>query len=295
MFAGDTSILELIQLFQKRKVSLYHACQLKDLPSYLKLGGIPARGLMSESGLPFTGFKSDENDKKSGDWNRTFLNMNDFGNFFHSAKGSKSTPNIYGPILLKFDPDCIEEASDVTICLCSAGSKEYDRVSFSLKSIDEVNKLFIHPCDGTPKSSWLKSTADLKKIFTQIPVKGSPEVSCTVETRLIKLDYLTSVVVDPLKYNGRDLVEVVTEYLQGHDKILGTMVTRTTHQSERYNALIKAVAEGVAGIEELTKISELSEWASSVSDIGLGWQVDRFATYLREGTLSLLEKNQTAA
>ncbi|MBL7672135.1 MAG: hypothetical protein JNM39_16755 [Bdellovibrionaceae bacterium] len=295
MFNNQTSILELIKLLQSRKVSLYHACQLKDLQSYLKLGGVPARGLMTEAGLPFTSFKSDENDQESGDWNRVFLNMNDFGNFFHSAKGSKSTPNIYGPILLKLDPDCIEDASDVAVCLCSAGSSDYDRTAFSLKSTDEVNQLFQHPSDGTPKSSWLKQTPDLKKTFSHVPVKGSPEISCTVDTRLIKLDYLTAVMVDPLSHSGCNLIDSVTESLRGHDKILGTMVKRTTHQSVRYNALVKAVAKGPCDIKELTEEPDLSEWAKNVIDIGLSWQFDRFATYLREGTISLLETEKTAA
>lgn len=295
MFAGEQNILELIKLFQNRKVNLYHACQLKDLISYLQLGGIPARGLMAESGFPFTAFKSDENDQKTGDWDRVFLNMNDFGNFFHSEKGSRSTPNIYGPILLKLDPDCIEETKDVAICLCSAGSSGFDRTSFSLKTNDEVNKLFAYPTDGTPKSSWLKSTPDLKKIFTDIPVKGSPEVSCTVDTRLIKLDYLTSVIVDPLNHNGHCLTDAVAKLLTGHDKILGTMISRSTFQSARYNALVKALAQGPCDLEQLTKDPDLSEWAKNVIGNGLKWQFDRFAAYLREGTLELLHAEKPAA
>jgi hypothetical protein len=295
MFVGESQILDLIKLLQERKVSFYHACQLKDLTSYLKLGGIPARGLLADSGLPFTAFKSDGKDKKTGDWDRVFLNMNDFGSFFHSAKGSRSTPNIYGPILLKLNPDCIEDSVDVSLCLCSAGSSEYDRNKFSLSSTTEVDQLFQYQKNELHRSAWLKTTPELRKVFNHVPVKGSPEISCAIKTRLIKMDYLTSVLVDPLEYSGKNLVDVVTEKLQGHDDILASMVKRSSQQSTRYNALIHAVRDGHRRIDALTTDSTLSEWAKGVTELGLGWQYERFAGYLSEGTLELMSNKNSAA
>ena len=295
MFVGNQNILELIKLLKERKVSFYHACQLQDLISYLKVGGIPSRGLLESLQLDFTPFKSDANDRKTADWNRVFLNMNDFGNFFHSPQGSGSTPNVYGPILIKLDPDCIEDSDDVAICLCSAGSENYDRSKFSLSSISEVENLFSYDKTHGLKSSWLKSTKDLKNVFTKIPVKGSPEVSCTVTAKKIKLDYITSVTIDPVEFGGDSLFEKAKIVLDGYDKILGSMLVRPSSQRDMYSALVGFVGSGETSIKKLHGDSILGDWAQKVQDNGLDWQFERFSDYLNTGTLQVMNKVQKAS
>lgn len=286
MFTGD-SIGKFIKALQIRRVSFYHACQLKDLESYLALGGIPARGLLADKGLDFTKFASDGNDSKTGDWNRVFLNMSDFGGFFHN--GSNSTPNVYGPILFKLDPDCIESCDDVAVCLCSAGSDGYDRSAFAIKDTRDIDKLFANTTGMGPKSTWLQYTTILKKLFTDIPVKGAPEVSCTSTDRLISLDYVTSVLVDPLVHNGFDLHAEVASKLSSHHEILGSMAKRQSKKQERYLSLVSNVAAGHVRLKDVAGDSDLEEWKNGLLKNDLGWQYERFAEYLLTGTLSRLK------
>ena len=44
MIIGN-DIQALVDLFEKRQVFLYHACQLIDFESYISLGGIPSEAV----------------------------------------------------------------------------------------------------------------------------------------------------------------------------------------------------------------------------------------------------------
>ncbi|CAD0230681.1 hypothetical protein [Planktothrix agardhii] len=124
MFQGE-KINELVKLLTNRGVYLYHACQLIDFQSYLKLGGIPSRSHLESNSQPYTTFKTDQNDRANDDWDKVFANLSDFGTTF--AGGHGAVPNIYGPILFKIKPEVFYEATDVAICLRSAGRKGFDR------------------------------------------------------------------------------------------------------------------------------------------------------------------------
>jgi hypothetical protein len=77
MFTG-ADIEGVVSNLQARRARLYHACQLVDFSSYLRLGGIPSRGRMEQAGLPFTPFWSDASDRAAGVWDLVFLNLEDF-------------------------------------------------------------------------------------------------------------------------------------------------------------------------------------------------------------------------
>ena len=70
---------KVVSLLDKRGVFFYHACQLKDFKTYVRIGGIPSRKLLETSGLPHTAFETDAADHDNGVWPKVFGNLTDFG------------------------------------------------------------------------------------------------------------------------------------------------------------------------------------------------------------------------
>ena len=75
-------IPELTNLLTNKGINLFHSCQLADFESYLKLRGIPSRNLIRKNEYEFTEFDTDENDKENEIWDKVFVNLSDFGNYF---------------------------------------------------------------------------------------------------------------------------------------------------------------------------------------------------------------------
>jgi hypothetical protein len=135
------AIRELVGLLERRGAALWHACQYRDYQSYLELGGIPSRAILERSGKYFTSFETDLTDHTNGVWDKVFVNLSDFGRSF--AAGGKAVPNPYGPIVLRISPQSLHEAADVAICLRSAGGRRFNRESESLKTVSDVDCLFL--------------------------------------------------------------------------------------------------------------------------------------------------------
>ena len=164
MFRSPNEIPPLIDLLATRQASLWHACQLADLRSYLRLGGIPSRQRLERERLAFTRFQSDTSDRARGVWDKVFLNLGDLGRPF--AWGMRSTPNVYGPIAFQLAPKALSECSDVAVCLRSASSVGFDRDSEALTTPAEVSKVFVHPAAvGFPRSSFTRYGDSLREAF----------------------------------------------------------------------------------------------------------------------------------
>ena len=138
MITGN-DIQALVDLFEERQVFLYHACQLIDFESYISLGGIPSRALLESRQVEFTPFQTDAIDRENSMWDKVFVNLSDFGRSF--AQGAKNVPNPYGPILFRLRPSALLEASDVAVCLWSAGAKGFNREREALKTLEDINRL----------------------------------------------------------------------------------------------------------------------------------------------------------
>ena len=180
----------LIDIFNERGVRFYHACQYKDFKTYLRLGGVPSRNLMENSGLDYTHFDTDDVDQDNSVWDKVFGNLSDFGLGFAMFNHSEHTaplPNPYGPILLVFKPEVFLSAYDVAICLRSAGANRFNRENEALL-VEQVNKIFryenvneaIYPSDR----SSIKWKDALQEAFG-IRGASSPEVSCIVNNEVL--------------------------------------------------------------------------------------------------------------
>jgi hypothetical protein len=292
MFRGSDQIEPVVELLEAREVSLWHACQLRDLRSYLGVGGIPSRSLLEQSRLDFTPFVTDATDRSAGVWSKVFLNLSDFGAAF--AHGAEAIPNPYGPIVLQIHPRALRRSSDVALCLRSAGARDFDRDSESLSSVDDVERLFHNPIWAPfPESTFTLYGTRLKERFDpRYPEATSPELSISMEPELIPLEDVVVVWVDPIEIDATTLLASTDEAA----KIAGwspRLRTRDTGDARRLvladvvRYLLKAHGppslRGLAGRSDVEEVTR--EWATTVLGRDLDWQFKRYAGYLLEGTL----------
>lgn len=288
MLVGD-QIPELVNLLIRRETCLYHACQFQDLRAYLELGGIPSRQLLENSNKRFTTFQTDNIDLVNGVWDKVFVNLWDFGSSF--AKGLGATPNPYGPILLYIHPRSLIDSEDIAICLRSAGGRNFNRDLESLTSIEDVDRLFTYnPNCGWPESTFIKFRRQLQEDF-QNPIAGDPEVSCTYTKGYLPIEHATFIVVDPYIIGNKSLENLVIFEIEKMklDIEIGGRICNDRKRAPLYLEIMSLIIEKVPTLEEIyanPEVSqELKEWVDRLRGNDLEYQYQRFATYLRNGTI----------
>lgn len=287
MIEGD-DINTLVRLLEEREISLYHACQLVDFHSYLKLGGIPSRALLEGKSAHYTAFQTDNIDRENEVWDKVFVNLLDFGAIF--AKGANNIPNPYGPILFQVRPAALCQAIDMAVCLWSAGAKGFQREREALK-IDEIDRLFVYPSQAPyPQKTFVKFRDDLKREFRREKVQD-PETSCTYRNGLLPLEYVSVVWVDPYMLLNRPLYEWVNDVKKEFNTQFPVHNRRCTSEARErlYDEIARVVIERTPSLSEISRSTSVSgalrEWAGQLIKADLEWQFRRFAQYLREGTL----------
>ena len=287
MITGN-QIQSLVDLFEERRVFLYHACQLVDFESYLSLGGIPSRALLESKQVKFTKFQTDAIDRKNSVWDKVFVNLADFGESF--ARGDKSVPNPYGPILFQILPSALLETSDVAVCLRSAGAQGFNREKESLTTVKEIDRLFLHPNNvlSSPKRRMIKFGDKLRAEFEN-PNAQTPEISCTVSSGVVSMQRVKFVRVDPYVVNNQKLRNWADRIKQEYS-VQFPIYERNRFQNSRgllYNQIAERIGEGFPSLSAIVQDSTCSpllrEWAEQITD--LDWQFQRYAKYLRDGTL----------
>jgi hypothetical protein len=287
MITGN-QIQSLVDLFEERRVFLYHACQLVDFESYLSLGGIPSRALLESKQVKFTKFQTDAIDRKNSVWDKVFVNLADFGESF--ARGDKSVPNPYGPILFQILPSALLETSDVAVCLRSAGAQGFNREKESLTTVKEIDRLFLHPNNvlSSPKRRMIKFGDKLRAEFEN-PNAQTPEISCTVLSGVVSMQRVKFVRVDPYVVNNQKLRNWADRIKQEYS-VQFPIYERNRFQNSRgllYNQIAERIGEGFPSLSAIVQDSTCSpllrEWAEQITD--LDWQFQRYAKYLRDGTL----------
>ena len=281
-------IQSLVNLFEERYVSLYHACQLLDFGSYLALGGIPSRALLENRQTKFTSFQTDATDRENSVWDKVFVNLTDFGSLF--ARGAKNVPNPYGPILFKIYPAALLEASEVAVCLWSAGAKGFNREQEALKTVEEINRLFVYPSNqGAPESIYIKYRGQLAREFGKQKAQD-PEISCTVLNGVLSTKYVNFIGVDPYIVNNQKLVDWVKSIANEYG--VEFPVYERSYFPERarrnfYNEIAQRIGEEIPTLHTLSSDDTCSQslrtWAGQI--LQLEWQFERYVTYLRDGTL----------
>lgn len=276
-------------MLEARQTCLYHACQFDDFQAYLRLGGIPSRAYLEQQQEPFTPFETDPTDRENDVWDKVFVNLSDFGEVF--AKGANCVPNPYGPIVLQIRPSALLSASDVAICLRSAGSQGFDRQKEALQAVSAVDGLFVHPASMEfPFSCHVKFAEQLREIE---PTARNPEVSCSVEAGILPIENVVVAWVDPYELAGWPLVDRVREAMikAGAEFKLHERSCRNGRR-ELYRELLSVVWPATMPLDEISNDATASEsmrgWAENILAAELGYQFNRYAKYLREGTLQPL-------
>ncbi len=279
---NGNSLSRVAAELSRRGVTLYHACQLSDFRSYLEIGGVPSRNLLTTQGLPYTTFDTDSRDQENGVWDFVFFNLSDFGYWF--AQGKNTVPNPFGPVLLGFDPTVICQAVDVSIALRSAGAQGFDRIAEGIGAND-VPRLF----KGADNSLVLFADA-LQKEFN-CPQAQSPEMSCCFREKLASLSHLAYIRVDPYTFPMGTLTDIVSQVVREAGKSLRVFKRKCLGGCEtRYQILLDVIGNGVRTANDLAGAipdgSPLAGWRDQiVSNKGLSFQFKRYATYLFEGTI----------
>lgn len=284
MFAGD-SLSQLVAHLEQREACVYHACQLHDLPSYFRLGGVPSHAHLEAHRARYTRMDTDKQDRDNKVWDKVFVNLADIGRVF--ATGGCHTPICYGPINIQVHPAALLEAEDVAICLRSAGAEGFDRGRESLTEVTEVERLFRHSVGSSfPRSAALKDRNALQEEFG-----GSswPELSCTVASGRISLDHTVVIWVDPYTVGGEPLVDRVRRLANQHG--LHCRVEQRTCCQERrplYDELAHLAINGRHSVYAALASPEISEdlrtYLVDLRDRGLSYQLKRYLSYLRSGT-----------
>ena len=289
MFTDKAIIKELVDNLLERQVTLYHACQLVDFESYLQIGGIPSRKTLEESGLPYTGFDTDEIDKKNEVWDKVFVNLQDFGWTFSNGDGA--TPNTFGPILIKINPKSLNIAKDISITLRSAGAMDFDRIKESLNSIEEVDNLFSYPIkDGFPKTLYIKWKKDLQNDFRN-PSARSPEINCTYPRGILPLDYFTCIYVDPYVFSNHPLYVEVNDIIKNNNLTLPYRLRncKSEDQTRMYSEIGSLLINETPSFDQIEKMNnpsaDLLTWINKLKEFKLDWQFKRYGDYLRNGTI----------
>ena len=294
MISGN-EIQSLVNLLLERDVSLYHACQLIDFDSYLALGGIPSRALLENRELPFTPFETDTNDKENGVWDKVFGNLTEFGDIF--ASGKFWPPTVYGPIQLQINPSALLDASDVAICIRSAGGEGFNRESEAL-TIDEIDRTFYYPRNSSfPRSTYVKSTDSLAKEFRKTKPQ-SPEISCSVSNQVLSAEYIIVAWVDPYVLNGQRLLDRVSNVVKNRGEFNFHIRSRDCKEKSRihlYNEIAECIREEIPSLYDLAQDSLLSstlrEYAQQVlRNSEAERQFNRYVKYLQHGTLRPMRK-----
>jgi hypothetical protein len=291
MISGN-EIQSLVDILLERDVSLYHACQLIDFDSYLALGGIPSRALLEDKGLPFTPFDTDTNDKANGVWDKIFGNLAEFGEIF--ANGRAWPPTVYGPIQLQIKPSALLDASDVAICIRSAGGEGFNRESEAL-TIDEIDRVFYYPRSASfPNSIVVKSQSLLAKEFRKTKPQ-SPEISCSVSNQVLSAEYIIVAWVDPYVLNGQKLLDHVSNVVKNRQGFNFRIISRSCKERSRfhlYNEIAECIREEIPSLYDLAQDSMLSsalrEYVQQVlknPNPDAKRQFNRYVTYLLHGTL----------
>lgn len=281
----------LVALLEDCQAGIYHACQLKDFHSYLRIGGIPSRALMESSNQEFTAFQTDARDHESDVWDKVFGNLHDFGRSFASyniPSGRAVVPNPYGPILVVLSPSALLEADDVAICLRSAGAKGFNREREALP-LARIDRLF---ADRHP------SGARYAKFGSQLRREGTgresdPELSASVPQQYFSLKYITHLIVDGYRFESGTLLEIVQQAwaAAGGPKRVWPRRTRPD-RAALLTEVSAAIRDGCLRANELAESSSAGplarQWACELIASGLQYQYQRFATYLQNGTLALV-------
>lgn len=189
----------IVNEFVKHEVSFYHADNIEQVLAHCTNNRLlTRRELIDINPTGKTSFYSDEIDTNLGLDGRIFGNLHDFGLTFVRSSHN-CVPNVYGPILLEFEPCTYSIMKDIIITEKSVGTLKHTWREHQVLTEAAVDYIL----QGNTR------TGDLIHWDWQWC-----ELSC--EKQVIPLTYLKSVIVEPITVKGWKLEYLVSNILKKH-------------------------------------------------------------------------------
>lgn len=175
----------------RRGCRLYHAINLPDFRTYVRVGALLSRRQLSltDSGVG-TAFTSDGSDAARGLDDRCFGNLADFGASFWRFK--TAPPNAYGPITLVFRPDVFRIALDAALTNKNAAKDDYDLTKDRITDPAQWSAVF-----ADPNGSRL--------------AKGHFFAEFSTSTNVLPFEFLEEIVVEPITFADVELTDIVKD------------------------------------------------------------------------------------
>ena len=117
-----------------------------------------------------------------------------------------------------------------------------------------------------------------------------PEISCTVPNGVLSIQHVSFIGVDPYVVNNRKLLDWVNIIKQKYP--VQFRIRERSHFPEQarssfYNEIAEQIGEQIPTLQALARNNaysrSLRDWAEQI--FHLEWQFQRYAKYLRDGTL----------
>ena len=276
----------ILQSFLRHNIPTFVACQLADFEAFLKIDGVPSRGYQERAGLPPTPQVTDVSDKAKGLWDLVFASMQDLGSNFHS---NGRVPNPYGPILLVIDPQWLSGVQDASVALLSGGYAKFQRDKHSIP-LTRLEEVFVYPYTDSPE---IRSRTDLQKLFGQEIAHSNPELSALLPDGYIPLNNIMRIIVDPYLIGEVSLLSRCEALLKYYNKPI-VITERSIPSREFFVELGEAVNKGCNESRDFVmhqwRMNDVQNWANSLHTSVWAYQVERWAAYLRVGTIEQLKK-----
>lgn len=228
--------------FQESGVRFFHAENLRNFRTYCAARAVLCREeLMCRDPSGFTAFYSDAEDEELGVLGRVFGNLYDFGKVFE--RGKKTTPNVYGPIMLVFQPSTFSQVNDIRITQRSIASLHEKWVSSAVGTRQELESLLLGDDFGSPiAAEWQWS-----------------EVS--FQERTLPFELLECVWVEPITVFGTRLRDIVEAELRACDSQVPVLERKLSSWKR------EGLQELVTFCEELQAPTDQRTWRSIVSQL----------------------------
>lgn len=190
------------------------------------------------------------------------------------------------------------DASDVAICIRSAGGEGFNRESEAL-TIDEIDRTFYHPRNAPfPESTDMKSLKKLAEEFGKTKLQH-PEISCSVSNQVLSAEYIIVATVDPYVLNGQRLLDCVSNVIGSRRGFNFHIRERNCTEKSRihlYNEIAECIREEIPSLYDLVQNSMLSSTLREYAQQVLGnfeaeRQFNRYVKYLLHGTLRSMRTN----
>jgi hypothetical protein len=284
MFSKE-AIQAIVDLFSRRGVMLYHACQLTQFEAYLRAGALGSNAAREQTGAEV----EDDGSSPAGEPAARPLGvyLADPGASF--ARDLQALPALEGPIVFQLKPAALESAAELAVCLKPRDAADFDPGRHTLAAPGDVANLFKYTQEAPlPEKSFLKSAAEIRAAF-HCEDAAEPRLYLTPAAGGVPFGQIASVWVDNYliaKRQLRDWVHAILVYFD-HRFSVQRRYSPADIGGLLANRLAACLQTGVPSLADLAREADpaLRQWATALAQKGLERDFEIFARGFREGTL----------